>query len=224
MSKPQVLGRIRIHYGVEMPLCYLSVLDMGRLWARLLRRADIPLAYTQGFNPHPRLQFAAPLPVGYCSDAESLDVYLQYPIEPPEARQKLLAQAPQGLIIKQVHSVPIKDPAPQTVVWAADYRVEIAGDGSPEYISRAMERVLRADSLIRQRRKKGRQTAYDLRPLIISLTYDKLTSEGHTISMRLRTGPGGSGRPEEVMAELQIPADEYTIRRTLLLWGKREGA
>jgi radical SAM-linked protein len=68
--------RLRIIYGIEGALSYASVLDIGRLWERLLHRSGMPLAYTQGFNPHPRMQFAAALAVGYTSSYEVLDLLL----------------------------------------------------------------------------------------------------------------------------------------------------
>ena len=87
-------SRLRVTYAVDEPLCYTSVLDMGRHWERMVRRARLPLAYSQGFHPHPRLLFAAPLPVGYRATRELLDLYLLHAVEPAEASAALERQSP----------------------------------------------------------------------------------------------------------------------------------
>ena len=60
----------------------MSVLELGKIWERSLRRAGMPLKYSQGFNPRPKLNFAAPLPVGCGCEADLMDVWLETPVEP----------------------------------------------------------------------------------------------------------------------------------------------
>ncbi|UCG84296.1 MAG: DUF2344 domain-containing protein, partial [Dehalococcoidia bacterium] len=71
------MQRLRVTFSRSDSLKFISHLDMMRLWQRALRRADIPLAYSQGFSPHPRLSLAAPLAIGVTSSAELMDVFLQ---------------------------------------------------------------------------------------------------------------------------------------------------
>jgi len=222
--RTEIVQRLRVTFGVDGPLRYISVLDMGRLWERLLRRARIPLAYTQGFNPHPRLQFASPLPVGYSSECELLDLWLAERMEPMQFAAMARDQAPRGLTILQVEEVFLGAPAPQALMHAAHYRVRFWAEISGEDVERALDRLLKQPSLVRQRQKKGHLADYDLRPLIQEARY--LSSEGgyHELYMILRTGAEGAGRPEEVLEALDLPAiGNYTIHRVRLVWGAKGG-
>lgn len=223
MSTGEAIQRLRIAYRIGDPLQYVSVLDMGRLWERLLRRAGLPLAYTQGFHPHPRLQFAAPLPVGYRSEAEWLDVYLREMIEPAEAVQALSAQCPLGLTILGAEAVPVGAPILQAQMREAEYAVRLWSPADPIAVQDALSALLVAESLPRSRVRKDRLQEYDLRPLIHELAYvsghqtDGGTWE-HALYVRARCGSQGSGRPEELLGELGLEIGHWSICRTRLIW------
>jgi radical SAM-linked protein len=224
MAAQEAVQRLRVGYRIADPLQYVSVLDMGRLWERLLRRARLPLAYTQGFHPHPRLQFAAPLPVGYLSEAEWLDVYLREAVTLPATRVALDAQCPRGLEITGVETVPLDAPNLQSIVREAEYDVLIWTAAAPEAVRGALETLLARENLPRSRVRKGRPQEYDLRPLIHALSYAGGTrSDGagtweHLLRLRARSGSLGSGRPEEVLDELRLAIDHSRICRTRLIW------
>jgi len=220
----QVTQRLRVTFGIHGPLIYLSVLDLGRLWIRLLRRARVPVAYTQGFSPHPRLQFAAALPVGYSSECELVDIFLAQELTPAEFLQMTKPQAPLGLTIQHVENVPLKAKSPQANMQKAHYRVLLQSPLSPKEIEAKVQALLSRQSIIRQRRKKGRKVDYDLRPLIYEIRYVKYQGNLHQLHMVLRCGPKGSGRPEEILSALEIPVDYYTICRTRLIWDLEENA
>ena len=78
---------------------FVSHLDMQRLFQRAFRRADLPLAYSNGFNPHPLLSFATALSVGYTSDCEYFDVMLSEYVSPAEFKRRVNAVLPQGVHI-----------------------------------------------------------------------------------------------------------------------------
>ncbi len=216
--------RLRVTFGVDGPLRYISVLDMGRLWERLLRRAGVPLAYTQGFNPHPRLQFASALPVGYSSECELLDLWLAERMESAEFAARASDQAPQGLTILQVEEVPLRAPAPQALVHAAHYRVRLWTEAPRAEVERALGQLLAQPSIVRQRQKKGHLADYDLRPLIQEIRYVSSAGGCHELYMILRAGAEGSGRPEEVLNALGLQGTQYTIRRVRLIWGGNKEA
>jgi radical SAM-linked protein len=220
MMRTATVQRLRVTYGVTGPLCYVSVLDMGRLWERLLRRAGVPLAYTQGFSPHPRLQFAAALPVGYGSTCELLDILLAEPMEPMAFARASQNQAPAGLTVVQVEEALLADESPQARMRAADYRVLLYLPETREQIVAAMGGLLARTNILRTRLKKGQMATYDLRPLIDDLVYVSATSGGHELFMTLHCGPQGAGRPEEIIDELAWGSVPYTITRTRLTWGE----
>jgi len=224
MRSGQPVQRLRITYGIDGALMYASVLDMGRLWERLLRRARAPLVYSQGFNPHPRLQFASPLPVGYSSACEILDIWVTEPLDAAMAQGLLSAQAPAGLTIARVDEVSLDEPSPQAQMRLASYRVGLRSSSSAADVRAALDRLLGSSELPRQRMKKGQMTAYDLRPLIERLVFVGGQDGWYDIDMLLGAGAAGSGRPEEVVGALGIEVSDVSIRRTALLWGEAEGS
>jgi radical SAM-linked protein len=214
----QAVQRLRISYAVDGPLRYLSVLDMGRLWERLLRRAGFPLAHTQGFNPHPRLAFATPLPVGYSSEMELLDVHLgaQTPLDMVLGR--LAAQCPAGLTLQGVTEVALDGPALQGVMRTADFAVSIWSPASAEAVKAAVARVLASDTLPHERVRAGRTARYDLRPLLLSAAYAGASDGVHQLTVNMVCSPQGVGRPEDLVAELDIPVAHWAVCRTALHW------
>jgi len=222
MVRTDVVQRLRIKYGVEEPLIYASVLDMGRLWERLLRRARIPVAYTQGFSPHPRLQFASALPVGYSSECELLDVLIAERLDLSDFLVATRSQAPIGLNIIYVEDQPLKAEIPQASMRAAQYRVRLWSPAAPSEIKGAFDGLLAKPSIIRRRMKKGRMADYDLRPLIEGIRYVSSEGDCHTLDMLLHNSPSGSGRPEEIIAETGLNVTHYAIHRVRLIWGGGE--
>ncbi|MGI6367125.1 MAG: TIGR03936 family radical SAM-associated protein [Anaerolineae bacterium] len=222
--------RLRIIYGVDSPLCYTSVLDMTRHWERLVRRAGLPLAYTQGFHPQPRLLFAAPLPVGYRSICERLDLFLAQPCELQTAADRLTPQMPQGLAMLDLSAVPWNSPPLQSLVQEATYRVDLWGSLMADEVRRAVEALLERPSIPRQRERQGKLQQYDLRALFSEVrlldaaaTVPNDRPPQHSLLVQARCGSQGSGRPEELLEELALPLAHYRITRTSLIWQPPSG-
>jgi radical SAM-linked protein len=76
------MQRLRVKFSRGDEIKFISNLDLMRLWQRALRRAGMPLAYSEGFNPHPRISLAAPLPLGVTGEAELMDIVLSRPVSP----------------------------------------------------------------------------------------------------------------------------------------------
>ncbi len=188
-------SRLRITFGKDGPLKYTSHLDLMRGWERALRRAEMPVAYSGGYNPRPKLQLAAALPLGHSGKAEWLDVWLEQmmPLEP--FARALRPVLPLGLTIGQVRLVPLDEPALQTQVTSATYRVAVDWDEPAEQTKKRVETLLRADGLEHERR--GRR--YDLRPLIEALRVEEQTTRDLVLWMRLAARAGATGRPEAVL-------------------------
>lgn len=118
--------RLRVTFAKGEEIKYISHLDLMRAWERALRRAQVPLAYSKGFNPHPRLSIAAPLAVGLMSKAELMDVFLEKEIQPERFDVLVTPHLPAGLRIISVSTVPLDEPSLQARVVAAEYTVELA--------------------------------------------------------------------------------------------------
>jgi radical SAM-linked protein len=196
-------------------LRYTGHLDLHKLWERAARRAELPLAYSQGFHPQPKMNLAAALPLGFSSRCEVLDMRLEREISLDGLGEKLNATMPTGIRILQVEQADERAPALQTQVLSAEYEVALteAVDGSD--LKRRVDSVMESESILRTRRGKE----YDLRPLIeeLSLTLTPLPEgEGQKIFMKLTAKEGATGRPEEVLDVLGIAFEGTRIERIRL--------
>jgi len=207
--------RLRVTFSKDGSLRYTGHLDLHQVWERTIRRAGLPLAYTQGFHPTPRLQLAAALPLGFSGRSEIMDMWLDLEeIEVVAVAPRLQSSAPPGLTVRSVERVDERGPALQTQVESAEYEVTLL-DPPAAGLAARLSTVLEAGSLPRERR--GR--AYDLRPLIESLEARPSRGEGGVcLLMRLAARSGATGRPEEVLSILDIPIKSTHIERTLLIF------
>lgn len=200
------MQRVRIHFGKDSPMRFTGHLDLMRTWERLLRRAQLPVAYSQGFNPRPRINLAAALPLGYTSECEFIDVLLNETQELETLLERVRAAAPPGLKVNGAQEIEIKAKSAQSQLLAAEYRVTL--EASPE-LSDRVKSLLAASVLPRERRDKS----YDLRPLVEALTLDE---DG--LWMRLAARPNATGRPDEVLLALELDPLALPIHRTQLLF------
>jgi radical SAM-linked protein len=212
--------RLRIAFAKGEEIKYISHLDLMRLWERTLRRARVPLAYSHGFNPGPKIAMAAALPVGFTSRGEVMDIVLERHISPYNFAKGLAPHLPPGLEVLSVEEVYPKLPSLQSQVRAAEYRVTVAWDGPQEemeekLLAERVRRLLSAEQLLRQRRGKD----YDLRPLIEELWVEGKEAGGWVLGMRLRAGSQGAGRPDEVLDALGLAEEARAVRRERLLFG-----
>ena len=209
--------RIRITFTKQGALRYTGHLDLHKLWERTARRADLPLAYSQGFHPQPKMNIAAALPLGFSSRCEVMDLRLKNDIPLEGLSERLQATLPTGIRVLNVETVDERLPALQTLVASAEYEVTLTEPMDRPELEQRIEHVMRAESLPRERRGK----VYDLRPLIegIALTPNPSLKEREPmISMRLSAREGATGRPEEVLDVLGISFEETRIERTRLIF------
>jgi len=190
-----------------------------RLWERAFRRANIPLVYSEGFNPHPRLSLAAPLSVGVSSSAELMDVYLRSRVSSPFFLKVVGRQLPRDIELLEVQTVPFDLPSLQSQVSYAEYQVEVDSDQSAKEVDAALERLLALEHLPWQHHRDTGPRHYDLRPLIDELWLVECHSGCCVLGMRLRCGSLGAGRPEQVAAALGFPPPQRSIQRTRLIMG-----
>ena len=207
--------RIRLSRGEEIK--FISHLDIMRLWERALRRAQIPLAYSEGFNPHPRISLAAPLPVGVTSEAELMDVFTIKWVSPHWFAAMINEQLPPGMEILEVYSIAPIMPSLQSMVRYAEYRVEVFTEKRPEEVESAVATLLSAEHLPWHHQRDTGQRDYDLRALIDDIWFIDRDDSHLTIGMRLRCGSNGSGRAEQVIAALGLTYYPQSIHRTKLI-------
>ncbi len=196
--------RHRITFAKRGPLAYVSVLELGSIWERSLRRASVPLQYSQGFNPRPKLQLASALPVGCGGEAEWLDLWLEAPCSSAKIARALHGMTPQGLEISQVEAVDEDAPPLAECIIAAEYRVWVR-ETSSVVVAEAIAMLLDQESVPRPRRgRKHRGKTYDLRPLVEALALEKAPEPWVGIRMRLAARHGATGRADEVLKALGL--------------------
>lgn len=207
--------RIRFRRGDEVK--FISHLDIMRLWERALRRAGIPLAYTEGFSPHPRLSLAAPLSVGVTSQAELMDIFNIRIVSPHWFSGAVGQQLPAGIGLLEVFQVAPGLPSLQSQVSFAEYKVEIETEKGEGDIALSLTSLLSAKSIPWQHQRDTGIRQYDLRRLIDDLWLIDWHDGYCAIGMRLRCDNSGSGRPEQVSAALGFACYPLSIHRTKLV-------
>jgi len=205
--------RIRIKFAKTDAMRFTGNLDLHRAWERSFRRADLPLAYSQGFNPRPRIQLASALPLGFTSQEEIVDVWLEEDLPLKAINAALEDALPPGLQLLEITEVDLRSPALQTQIEASEFIVTLL-DSLPN-LDKRLEALLRLEELIRQRRGKS----YDLRPLILDMALlPSGKSDPQRIFLRLASREGATGRPEEVIDALGIPVYNTRVERTKLIF------
>jgi radical SAM-linked protein len=205
--------RLRITFAKTEEMRYTGHLDLHRTWERIFRRAELPLAYSQGFHPQPRINLASALPLGFTSQAELVDVWLENPLPLEQVVEALKRALPPGLILIEVQEADPRSPSLQTQVIASEYIVTLLD--LVDKLDDRLAEILKSSELLRERRNKK----YDLRPLIQELTRLSDDEYGRScLRMRLSAQDGATGRPEEVLNALDIPPEAARVHRTKLFF------
>ena len=206
--------RARITFTKQGALRYTGHLDLHRLWERAMRRADLPLSYSQGFHPQPKISMAAALPLGFSSRAEVVDVRFNEEISTEEIASRLKDNLPVDIKVTKVEGVDERAPALQTQVRSAKYEVHLTEPVDKSDLTRKVGELMMSESLPRERRGKS----YDLRPLIETLNVVTEASGKVSLRMTLSARDGATGRPEEVLNMLDIEPEYTSVERTRLIF------
>lgn len=206
--------RVRITFTKQGALRYIGHLDLHRLWERAMRRADLPLAYSQGFHPQPKISLAAALPLGFSSRGEVLDVRLNEEVSVEDISSRLKDNLPPDIKVREIKSVDERLPALQTQVLSAAYDVRLTEPIDGSELKRKVESVMMTESIVRERRGKS----YDLRPLIEMMSVITQADGTAWLKMTLAAREGATGRPEEVLAALGIEPETARVERTRLIF------
>jgi len=203
--------RLRITFGKDGALKYTSNLDIAKVWERVLRRANLPILYTKGFNTRPRITLALALPLGISSECEILDVHLHTAIELDDVKERIEASSPSGLSVVKIDDIDPRAPTLQKTIRSAHYRITFI-DHIPEgQLEEKVQALLDADRIIRHKvnKRKKRSTPYDLR----SLVHDLTLQEGQILFAHLAVGDRGNLRPNELIETLELTNYHHHVHR-----------
>jgi radical SAM-linked protein len=201
--------RLYIHFGKFDALKYISNLDLAKVWERALRRAGLPILYSQGFNPRPRIQLGSALPLGISSECEILDVSLRESISLDGLVERITATSPAGLRIYSIEEVPVRSPALQTQVRSAEYRIHFEDPVDLEALKFRISQLMEGATLESERERKGKPTTFNIRPMI----YDLRLDEAGDLIAHLAVGDQGNVRPDEILNALDLSETAVSIHR-----------
>jgi radical SAM-linked protein len=203
------MNRFRVEYKKLEPLRFTSVLDVQKMWERTFRRAGLRMAFTQGFHPSPRIHLGAPLPLGYISIFELMDVWLESEEKLEDILKFLRDTVPPGIEITNLILFALDTPVLQRSIILADYAVKPLIEIDHNELQSRIDGLLKRTSLVWIRRGKE----FDLRSLISSLSILRENDEP-SISMTLSAQEAKTGRPDEVMEAIGYKKDDFEYCRT----------
>jgi radical SAM-linked protein len=208
------MERIRIFYSKTEAMRYTGNLDVHKVWERTLRRARLPLTYSQGFHPQPRINQACPLPLGILSKAEAIDIWLDETLPEDQILDCLSKALPSGLEVSEIRKVEQSQPALPTLVKSSEFVVTLLEDIPIETLKAKLAAILEAPAIMRERRGKN----YDLRPLIEALELlPPAENDRQRLFLRLSAREGATGRPDEVLLAMGIEMTNARVERTALV-------
>ena len=200
-------------------LRFLGHLDVVRAFDRAIRRAKLPVAYSQGFSPHTLLSFAMPLPVGIAGEGELAGLELAHEWDPRAVYKSLSRQLPPDLGIVGVQMLQKSKRSPFADLAAADYRADLMGLDDAA-LAQAVHSLERRPELIVHRSTKTKDLDLDLKSRIRGLKTD-----GPALLMRVGQGQDNMAKPEEVLEllarEVGQPLDVACLTR-LALYTERQ--
>jgi len=189
--------RLRLTYSKTDAMRFTGHLDVHRTLYRTLIRARLPITFSGGFTRRPKLVMSGALPLGYTSDCEMADLWLDETIPLDDITSAIHSASPPGLRLLSLEVVDASVPKVQNQIVSADYLVTLL-EPIPG-IDEKINSLMIASNLPRVR--KGKK--YDLRPLILELGQIEADKDGcQRLSMRLKAQEGATGRPDEVVAQL----------------------
>ncbi|MBF4481895.1 TIGR03936 family radical SAM-associated protein [Dehalococcoides mccartyi] len=211
------MQRLRVKYQRGENLKFISHLDIIRLWQRVFYRAGVELAYSEGFNPHPRMALASPLPVGYTSRAEFMDLYTSAAVSPHYFEDLINRHLPEGVKILQSCVVPPEHDSLQALVRQAEYLVSVNTSMSLAECHKAVDDFMAKDSFLWQLQRQDKVKEYDLRAQTAELEVVSLDEGVLSLRMLLQCDSKGAGRPEQLTKALGISEFPLSVERIRLV-------
>ena len=208
---------LRVRFGKCGKVRFTSHRDVARIWERALRRAEINVAYTQGFSPRPRVSFGLALATGQESQAEYLDVDLvdepvgNHSVWAAELGERLDRVLPEGIDVLATTTVDRSTDSLQQAVESCTWSIEINGVDTVQ-ATRWVEDLLSREEIVVERERKGGVVSEDVRPQVLALGVTGATEHGVRLLADLGTQPRAL-RPVELLAAIDPPLHARSVRR-----------
>jgi radical SAM-linked protein len=201
-QQPPPVQRVRVRYAKRGRLRFTSHRDFGRAFERAVRRAAVPVAYSSGFTPHPKISYAGAAPTGATSEAEYLEIGLRERCDPEDLRARLDAALPSGLDVLEV--TPARPPVLAERLTASHWQLRLPAVEGPQAAQAVAEFLSRPSVEVQRMTKKGLRT-FDCRDAVLSLSAasgEDAQGPCAILDMVLRHGTP-SVRPDDVLTGLR---------------------
>lgn len=183
-EEPLPEARVRMRFARRGPVRLISHLEMMNMFLRALRRAQIPVSFTQGFNPGPRVAFSCALPLGFATEGDYMDIVLREGVSPEELQIKLNEVLPGGFEILDSTEIPYKATSLMSAIVGERYLAEIEIDEwqAGEIVTRANTLTDREALWVEKKNKKGKLRRENILPSV----YELITTQTNgTISVEM---------------------------------------
>ena len=179
---PHPFSKIRLTLRKSGRTTAISHLEFMTLLHRAVQRAALPIRFSEGFHPAPRISFGDALPIGVASETELVDLELTERQSPQDVLHRLNKEMPADIQVLHAEEWPLKGPSPGASLATATYRVQLPANPPPDLEQRLTD-LLNAETVLTTRIKKKRPMNVDLRPWV-----EDLSCDGQTLQMTLRAG------------------------------------
>ena len=186
----------RINYEIRGPLAFLSHLEIMRLWQRAMLRCHLPIAWSQGFNPRPKLSLGPARNVGVEGLSEYLDAEFSTDVKSAVLIEKLNGILPDGVRVLKAREIPIGTKMLEAVINEAVYKVTFL-NGMPEDAAEKVKVLMDADRCLYLRKSPKGEKEIDLRSYLLGIDL-----QGDTMFLSVKTGTSGSLRVAELLTVL----------------------
>lgn len=194
---------IRLKFSKGSEVKYISHLDLMRTFMRVVRRANIPIAYSGGFNPHPEMSFGAPLSVGVISLAEYVDMELAQEVPLQEIVDRLNQYMPMGIKVLGAIRLPEKFKSAMALITHAKYTIKIKSEGMDiEDIKVKLTNFINQESILakkKQPKKNFQIKEVEIRPMILEMIFENCQEGSCTFNCLLQSGSKANLKPEILM-------------------------
>lgn len=208
--------RLRLTFARHSEAGETSHREMMQALERAMKDAGLPLAYSEGRRPTAQISIGAPLALGVTAARDLADLFLSERVAPERFLESLKATLAPGLAALAVEEIGLDAPALQTELRWAEYEVDVAShDLSAAEVRDAISRLLTSSTIPWEHQRENKVQRYDLRPLVLSLGLEAEGEGLFRLGMRLRTAQERSGRADQVVAALGLPAAQRIHRRRL---------
>lgn len=217
----------RLRFSKEKNLKFLSHLELIRTMERAFRRAQLPLVYSEGFHPHPKLSFGPALAVGISSNDEYLDFQLLHDIDPEKIKISLNQSLPEGIQAIAIARFGIHHSKTlNAVINRASYSIQLKP--LPEDLSKVVEwlkQLIDLPELVVPRSSKEGQKLVNIRPWLHNLTIEVIDAQKSVLELRFtgEIGSGGNLRPEDITSNIPYPVEVLGVAR-IGLWHEEKGS